>query len=236
MSKVGIIGDPHEPVCHPGYLAFCCDTFDAWGCDRFVCIGDIADNHAISFHAHHPECPGPSDEFELTLWAIQKWVDAFPELDMCIGNHDRRHIRLAESVNIPSKFLRDYAEIWGTPGWNWANEHTIDDVYYFHGEGCGGMHPAFNIMKKIGMSCVMGHVHTAGGVKWLVNPNNRWFGMDTGCGIDDTAAAFEYGRHFKQRSVLSCGVVLDGIPYHEIMPCGRGEKYDRNKFTKRTRK
>ena len=54
--------------------------------------------------------------------------------------------------------------------------------------------------------------------------------MDVGCGIDERAYAFAYGRHMRQRSMLSAGVVIDGVPYHEIMPCGRGEKYDRYKF------
>lgn len=233
MAKVGIIGDIHEPVSHPGYLTFCRDVFDAWGCTRFVFIGDIVDWHAVSFHAHHPECPGPNDEYELALAGVQKWREAFPKASACVGNHDERLIRLAESVNIPARFLRNYADIWRTPGWDWGYEHTIDDVYYFHGTGTGGTHPAFNSMKAMCVNTVQGHVHTAAGVKWLANPRERLFGMDTGCGIDDRAFAFAYGKHLKRRSILSCGVVLDGIPYHEVMPCGRGEKYDRYKFTKK---
>jgi len=89
---------------------------------------------------------------------------------------------------------------------------------------------AANCVAKLLMSVVLGHNHTAGGVKWFVNPHRRIFGMDVGCGIDDTSMAFAYGRHMKQRSVLSAGVVLDGIPYHEIMPCGPGEPYHRSNF------
>jgi len=231
MAKVGIIGDVHEPVAHPGYLDFCSDVFDAWGVDEYLSIGDMVDWHAVSFHANHPNCPGPNDEYELAKEKIDKWKARFPKMKVCIGNHDERLIRLAETVNIPAKFLRDYKDVWGTPDWDWQFDHDIDNIYYFHGVGCGGQHPAFNAMKKMSMSTVMGHVHTAAGIKWMANPRQRMFGMDTGCGIDDRAYAFAYGRHLKQRSVLSCAVVIDGIPYHEPMPCGRGETYDRERFT-----
>jgi hypothetical protein len=54
--------------------------------------------------------------------------------------------------------------------------------------------------------------------------------MDTGCGVDDSHPAFSYGKNFLRRSVLSCGVVIDGVPYHEIMPMARGEKYHKSRF------
>lgn len=230
MSKVLVIGDLHEPVTHPGYQQFCLDLYEDWSCDQVLFIGDIVDWHAVSFHAHHPEAPGPKDEFEQAFAGVQRWVNAFPDAKVCIGNHDERLIRLAEDNNIPAKFLRDYQDIWETPGWDWKTEHTVDDIYYFHGTGMGGMHPAFNAVKKMLMSVVMGHCHSAGGVKWAANPNRRVFGMDTGCGVDDKQVAFAYGRHMKTRSILSAGVVLDGVPYHEIMPIGPGELYHRSNF------
>src|SRR5438067_1631368 len=79
--------------------------------------------HTISFHAHHPDAPGPKDEYELAHLEIQKWAKAFPKASVCIGNHDARVIRLAETVNIPAKLLRDYREVWDTPHWSWADDH-----------------------------------------------------------------------------------------------------------------
>lgn len=232
MSRVLVIGDIHEPCSHPGYLPFVRDLQRKHKTDKVVFIGDVVDWTAVSFHAHNPECPGPKDEYLLAAEKVKKWNKAFPVAKVCIGNHDERLLRLAETVNIPAYFLRDYGDIWKTPKWDWAGEHVMDDVYYFHGTGNSGMHPAFNAMKKMLMSTVMGHCHTAAGVKWAANPNRRIFGLDTGCGIDDKAAAFAYGRHFKARSILSAAVVLDGLPYHEVMPCGPGEKYHKRKWLK----
>jgi hypothetical protein len=133
-------------------------------------------------------------------------------------------------VNIPSKFLRDHADVWDTPGWEWKDDFIIDDVYYFHGEGTGGVHPAFNSMLKQLMSVVQGHVHGAGGVKWRANPQRRIFGLDTGCGVDDSSYAFAYAKQQKLRSILSAAVILDGVPQHIIMPCGPGEAFHRSNF------
>lgn len=228
MSNTLAFGCTHEPVVHPKFLEFCKDLQDEWKCDKTVITGDLADFSAISFHANHPDCPGPKDEFELTYAGIQKWYRAFPTARVCIGNHDARVLRLAESVNIPSKFIRSFSDIFGTPKWIWDYDFDLDGVYYFHGTGNGGMHPAYNVAKKMLKSVVMSHIHKACGVKWIASPDRRVFGLDTGCGIDDRAAQFAYGKHIKQRSILGAGIILDGKQaYSEIMPIGPGERYHR---------
>lgn len=229
MARVLAVGDVHEPVSHPMYLRFCQDIYNAWQCDTVVFIGDLTDSHSISFHATHPECPGPKDEYLLTYQKIQKWYKVFPKAYVTLGNHDQRPTRLAESVNIPYKFLRNYSEIWETPGWNWVEDVEIDDVLYYHGIGHGGVNPAANAAKARLMSVCIGHAHSVAGVKWMAGPHTRIFGMDTGCGIDEDAFQFAYGKHMTKRPVLACGVVIDGLPYSEIMPCGRKEKYYRGK-------
>lgn len=230
MSRTLVIGDPHEPVAHPGYLQFGKDLRRKYKTNKTVIMGDMCDHHAISFHAANPMCPGPDDEYHLTKQKMQLWYKTFPDAIITIGNHDARVIRLAESVNIPSKYLRDYNEVWKTKKWQWVDDIIIDDVYYFHGTGRGGVHPAYNAMKDLLMSCVMGHCHSASGVKWKANPHRRTFGMDTGCGIDVDAWQFAYGKHMRTRPILSAAVVIDGIPHHHVMPCGPGEKYHKSKF------
>jgi hypothetical protein len=233
MARVLTIGDVHEPVAHPGYLSFCRDLRDKYKCDEVVFIGDIIDWHAISFHTRHPEAPGPLDEYTLAFNRVKRWKRVFPTARVCIGNHDERIIRVAEEAGIPKAFLKSYSEIWNTKNWRWTHDTIIDGVYYFHGTGSGGVHPAFNSMTKRLMSVVQGHIHSAAGIKWKASPDRRVFGMDTGCGIDDRAYAFAYGRHQAVRSILSAGIVLDGIPYHEVMPIGPGEKYHRSRFNRR---
>lgn len=230
MSKILVIGDTHFPAVHPGYLAFVQDTAEKYHCNTFVHIGDVVDLHAISRFQKLPEAPGALDEYEQTLKLTKRWHRAFPKLTVTEGNHDIRTYRQARDVNIPGRFLKGYNELYETPGWKWVTEIVIDGVYYFHGTGVSGLHPSYNTMQKMLMSTVMGHIHTAGGIKWRANPERRLFGLDTGCGVDDKHLAFKYGEHLKVRSILSCGVVIDGQPSHVIMPMGNGEKYNRSRF------
>ncbi len=231
--RVGIVGDVHAPTTHPAYMRFCRDVFDAWGVNQIVMIGDVVDHHAISYHAKHPNAPGPKDEFELSYWHIANWAKAFPKATVMIGNHDARALRLGADANIPEEYFKPYAELWNTPGWDWIHETIIDDVYYKHGIGCGGQRPTTNYAMHAMISTVIGHCHAAAGVSWLAGPRSRVFGMDTGCGVDDRAWAMAYGLPHKKKPILSCGVVLDGFPFHEIMPMARGEKYHRSRFTRR---
>lgn len=226
MSRILIIPDLHEPCSRKGALAFCRNLRRKYKTTKTIFIGDVTDWHSISFHIHHPEMPGPKDEYELAFEKIQKWYKAFPKADIVLGNHDRRVIRLAESVNIPARFIRNYKDIWKTPDWAWADEFIYDEIYFTHGDGSGsGLYPAFNLVRQMGMSVCIGHHHSAGGIKWLVNPLRRMFGLDTGALIDDKAMAFAYGMRTKKRSVLGAAVILDGTPIHIPLPCSKGEKY-----------
>lgn len=230
MARVLVIGDVHEPVSHPGYRRFCMDLRSKFKTDTTVFIGDVVDMHAISFFTKHPEAPGPKDEIKLAQEKIKAWKRAFPVARVCVGNHDARIIRVAEKAGIPAAALRSYSETWKTPKWKWVTDFVLDDVYYFHGTGTSGTHPAYNSMLKQLMSVVQGHVHSAGGINWRANPQRRIFGMDTGCGIDDSKYAFAYGENQKVRSILSAAVIIDGIPHHQIMACGPGERYNRKRF------
>lgn len=225
-SRVLVVGDLHELATHPMYLKFTKDIQRKYGTRRTVLIGDVVDWHAVSFYPKEPNCPGPMDEYEQTKFKVQRWYKAYPNALVCIGNHDERPDRLSKSVSIPEVCLKSYNDLWGTPNWTWEFEHVIDNVCYFHGTGFGGIHPAWNALNGKLMSVVMGHCHSRAGIKWLATPTQRIFGMDVGTGIDSKAWQFVYGKHLKFRPILSCGVVINGTPYLEIMPCAKGEKYN----------
>lgn len=231
-SRVLVIGDIHEPVAHPGYLAFCKDLAAHWDPTKIVFIGDVVDHHGISFHAKNPDCPGPRDEMGQAARGIARWYKAFPKAQVMIGNHDERVYRLAASVGIPSRFIRPYAEVWETPGWDWKYETMIDNVRYTHGTGTSGIRPAALMAVQTALSTVIGHVHHAAGYQWGAGPKHRLFGMDTGCGIDCEAAAMAYGRDFVKKPMLGAGLILDGDPFHFAMKCAEGERYNRRRFTR----
>ena len=230
MAKVLVIGDVHEPATHPAYRQFCKDLYSLWRCDRVIFIGDILDLHSISFHQRDVDADGVSREYEVAYEGVKKWYKAFPNACVTIGNHDERVFRLAASVNIPSRFIKDYADVWNTPKWSWVRDVEIDGVRYFHGTGCSGKTPALNAAVATMQSTVIGHCHSVAGGSWSCSPSRRVFGMDTGCGVDIEHAAMNYGRNLIKKPILSAGVVIDGVPYHEIMPMARGEAYYRGRF------
>ena len=227
--RVGIVGDLHEPFTHPMYRRFCLDTFARWKVDEVVFIGDIVDQHAIGFWETDPDGLSAGDEGYRARVGVRKWKRSFAgKRRVCIGNHDDRQFRVAMKAGLPKMYLRDYAEVWGTPDWKWDLSHTIDGVLYEHGTGSSGKDAAINRAIQKRTSLVMGHVHSWAGVKWHTNDYNAIFGLNVGCGIDLKAYAFAYGKPFPIRPVLGCGIVIDGeFAYFESMKMGRREKYHR---------
>lgn len=219
-SIVGTVGDLHAPFTHPKYRRFCADVFEAWGVTQVMFIGDVVDHHRLSFHQQDPSSHSADIEADLAVKEIKAWYDMFPKAKVCIGNHDERHYRVARSVGMPDRYVRSYADLWRTPGWDWQMQHEIDGVLYEHGTGSSGRDAAFIRARDKRRSLVMGHVHTGGGVKFHANERSRIFGMNVGCGIDIDAYSFAYGRPFPTRPTLGCGIVIDGtFPYFEPMPC-----------------
>lgn len=230
MSRILVIGDIHEPATHPGYLPWCLHLADRWETDRVVMIGDVLDYHAISFHAKEADAPSAGDEYDEAREAVGRWHRAFPKATVTIGNHDERVHRLAASVSIPSRFIQSFNTLWGTNGWKWVRDATIDGVHYLHGTGLGGQQPALAAARASMVPTVCGHVHSVGGVRWASGPSQSIWGMDTGCGVDDRHPSMRYGRDLIRRPVLGAGVVLDGVPYHERMPADRGQPFHASRF------
>ena len=46
------------------------------------------------------------------------------------------------------------------------------------------------------------------------------WGLAVGCGVNQTHMAFAYGRNFAKKPIISCGVVIEGVPHIEYMSLG----------------
>lgn len=210
-NVVGIIGDTHEPFCHPDYLNFCYETFNKFGVTKVVHIGDEVDNHALSYHENHSEHISASREADQALENLQKWFKTFDEVDVMVGNHSALPHRKATTAGIPKRFLKTHEEFWSAPkGWKWHIELDINNVRYTHGIGSSGQNGAINRAIRSRQSTVIGHIHSFGGVNYHANDKDIIFGLNVGCGIDVDAYAFEYGRPFVNKPTLGCGIVIDG--------------------------
>lgn len=203
-----------------GYLGFLLETYEAWDCDRVVHIGDLVDNCALSFHTKNPRLKNPIDEYEKSQKQIGDLVKAFPNVDLMHGNHDALPYRWAAEVGVPAEYLKDMNQLWNLPK-TWKVHHRfsqieIDGVIYQHGDR--GRNGALLNAKDEFKPVVQGHHHAKAGVQFFANRSTRVYGLQVGCGVDDSALAMEYGRKYTSKSIIGCGVVLDGItPIFEPM-------------------
>jgi predicted phosphodiesterase len=212
-SRVLVIGDIHEPFTKEGYLEFCKEQYKKWKCNQVVFIGDIIDNHYSSYHEQDPDGKSAGDELDLAIDKIKRWYKAFPEATIIIGNHDRIVSRKVFSSGLSKKWIKNYQEVLGTPGWNFKDYHRIDDVLYIHGEGGTARMRIKNEFESI----VQGHLHTQCYIDWVINDKARVFGMQVGCGIDYTSYAMGYAK-LGRKPAIACGVVINGrVPINIIM-------------------
>jgi len=215
-----VIGDTHLPFEHPGYLDFCLGIQHRVKCGTVVHIGDLVDNHAMSFHyIADPNGRSPTDEMQLARQHLKDWFKAFPRLFLCLGNHDRRVDLKARHVGLPEDVFKPFRDIWELPD-EWKDDYAwvIDGVRYTHGTGLSGDFAHIKAAQLNRQSTVIGHTHSAGAINYLVSEKDRIFGMNCGCGIDRKAYAFEYGRDFTKKPVLGCGVVTDKGKYCQFFP------------------
>lgn len=207
----GIIGDLHLPFEDDRYLDFCLETFDRFKVEKVVQIGDLLDNHAVSFHESNVNGFSAGAELRRAREKLREWMKAFKDVLVLEGNHDRLVERQFLKNGIPSDWQKSFSEVLEfTNGWSYQNYDIIDDVLYEHGEGYVGKNGALTKAINERRSCVIGHSHAFAGVQYQSNNFNTIFGLNVGCGIDISEYAFEYGRYFKNQPVISCGIVEDG--------------------------
>lgn len=210
-KPVLVFSDIHTPFDHKRYPDFLKDTYKRFGCGRVICLGDIVDNHVISSHATEPCALGAYTELDLAISRLKIYAALFPEVDYLSGNHDLRVDRMAASVGIGKRYLRELHDVLELPeGWVChGDEFIANGVLYAHGIDAAGKNGAINKAMRERMSVAVGHSHAYGGCQQSANKRDTVFGLNVGCGIDDEAYAFVYGKHARNRVTLGCGVVFD---------------------------
>lgn len=150
---------------------------------------------------------------------LKTWFKAFPSLFLCLGNHDRMVDRKSKTVGLPERAFKSFRDIWGLPS-RWRDDFVweIDGVIYQHGTGYSGDNAHLKVAYNNRQSSVMGHTHSTGAVGYIANEKECIFGMNCGCGIDRRTYAFEYGRDFRKKPILGCGVVTDGGKFAQFFP------------------
>ena len=217
FNNVLVVGDLHAPFIRKGYLEHCLEVYKKYNCNKVVFIGDIIDNHYSSFHEPDPDGYGAGEELDRAISHIKPWWENFPKAKVCIGNHDAIICRKAFSSGISNRWIRDYDEVLGTPGWDFKQEHNIDGVTYVHGTGTSGK-GATKRLREWHTSIVQGHIHTEAFIDWYCNKDKKLFAMQVGCGVDDRSYAMAYAKNFTKKYIVSCGVVLESGTLPLLIP------------------
>jgi len=206
-SRVLVIGDVHLPFERKDYLQFCKDTYKEYQCNRVVFIGDIIDNNYASFHANDPDAEySAGTELDMVIERVKDWYNAFPDAEVCIGNHDAIIMRKAFDSGVPKVWIKEFNDVLGTPNWQWVTDTYIDGVRYVHGHKSSKARTA---TRRDMVSTITGHFHTDFYLEYMFGKTRAIFAMAVGCGIDDEQYAFAYAAGGK-KNAIGCGVVLNG--------------------------
>lgn len=216
-KNILVIGDTHLPYEKDGYLDFCIEQYDKWNCDTVVHIGDLIDSHATSRHPSMPDAYSPGDELQYTIRKLRSWYRAFPDMKVCIGNHDIRSYKIASEYGVASKWMKGFADVLEVPNWQFEESFEINNILYTHGTGTTGQNAAHMRALNLGQSVVMGHLHTESSIIYHQVANQTIFGMIVGCGVDEKSYGMNYAKNFPRKSIISCGVVLVDQPILSLM-------------------
>lgn len=215
-KNVLVIGDLHAPFVKHEYLNFCKRIYSKYNCSQVIFIGDLLDNHFSSYHETNPDGMGAGEELSDAEKIINDFHEAFPVARVCIGNHDSIPNRKAFSSGVSSRWVKSIGDVLKVPGWEFAEEWTIDGVLYTHGIA----RKARQRSQREYVSVVQGHYHSETYYETFVSENRLIFAMQIGCGLDRRSYAAYYGRHFNKPQI-NVGVVMDsgrwGLIEHMIL-------------------
>jgi len=203
-NRVLVIFDLHAPFIKYGYLDFCKSIYQKYNCNQVVFIGDIIDNHFTSFHDIDPDGHGAGRELQLAKEQIMEFYEVFPKAKVCIGNHEIIVNRKAFNSGISSNWIKSIDEVLDVKGWDFSEEHIIDDVLYTHGTGRKARQRCMNEF----ISVVQGHYHSETYYETYYNGEKMNFALQGGCGVDRKSYAMAYGRNFKKPQI-NVAVVMD---------------------------
>lgn len=213
-SRILTISDLHVPYHHHEALAFLAYLKAKYKPTRVICLGDMEDKHALSYHDSDPDLASAGDELAKALPVIAELHKLFPNMDILDSNHGSLVYRKAKTHGIPKHYIKPYNDVLGVgDGWKWHNDLVIKlpdggSCYFHHGKSTRGL----ILTQQMGMSSVQGHYHNSFSVEYHGTPIALNWAMQTGCLIDYKSYAFSYANVNIKRAVIGTGLIIDSQP------------------------
>jgi len=208
------LSDMHIPYQHPDLIPFLYKVKEKYEPDKWVCIGDEVDYHALSFHDSDPDLPSSGDELLRAKSVLKDIFQLIPSCDVLDSNHGSMVYRKAYAHGIPKACIKNYNETLDAPkGWKWFDELILNmsdgnKVYFHHGK----MSNSLAASKGESMSFVQGHYHSQFNIQYWGCKQGLYFAVTVGCLIDPKSMAFSYGKNFSKRPIIGMCVIIDGKP------------------------
>jgi hypothetical protein len=218
-SRILVISDMHIPYHHPDTLDFLHYLKEKYEPTRIICMGDECDKHSLSYHDHDPDLPSAGDELRRAVPVIAELKQMFPVMDMLESNHGSLVWRKAKTSGIPKHYIKSYNDVLGVDeGWKWSFDLTItlpdgNKCYFHHGKSS----QVVQLSQQMGMCAVQGHYHETFSIGYWGNPTGLYWGLQSGCLVDDTALAFNYNNVNIKRPIIGTSVIIDSQPILEPM-------------------
>jgi len=224
-KRILVISDMHLPYQHKDSIKFLKEIKKQFKPDTTLSIGDLLDQHALSFHDSSPELYSAGMELDKAKEYVRELESVFPKLIEVDSNHSSMIYRRALKHGLPKAYLKDYGDFLETKKWKWVDDLTLtmsngQRCFFTHGRSAD----ILKVSQTMGMSAVQGHYHTKFVISWWANPDNLFFGMNVGCLIDQKSMAFNYAKNFRTRFIIGCGIIINGIP--RLLPMVLNEKGD----------
>jgi predicted phosphodiesterase len=220
-----VVSDMHLPYQHKDSIKFLKEIKKEFKPDTTISIGDLLDQHALSFHDSSPELYSAGHELDKAKEYVKELESVFPKLIEVDSNHSSMIYRRALKHGLPRAYLKDYGDFLETKKWKWVDDLTLtmsngQRCFFTHGRSAD----VLKVSQTMGMSAVQGHYHTKFVISWWANPDNLFFGMNVGCLIDQKSMAFNYAKNFRTRFIIGCGIIINGIP--RLLPMVLNQKGD----------
>ena len=228
-DRILIIPDLHFPYCHPDSIDFISHIKKHYKPTRVICLGDETDGHSYSFHKASAELYSPAHELEKAIGYIETLGKIIPNLDLVDSNHGSLFYRRIADAGLPKKILKEYRDILDAPtGWKWHNHLDVKlptGTYckFIHGLGSN----VLSASQTLGMSLVQGHFHNSFEIRYWSNGYKLYFGMTSGCLIDDRSLAFAYNKLSVKRPIIGLSAITDGYPELLPMPLDKHNRWKR---------
>ena len=231
-KSVLIIGDTHIPFEHPDAGKWLAAIKKKYLNKKSLVlhIGDEIDGNQISFHQKDPDIQfSPSSELEACIERIHMpggMYELFPKMYLCESNHGSLVYRRAKYAGLPAHVIKSYAQILEVKGWHWHEDYLLKTnkgpVYVHHGRG-----KISKVVASNQSSAIQGHYHGLHSIEWFRGIYGDRFGAQTGCLVDSSSRAFDYGRLSLTKPILGSLLIKeDGTPLLLTMNLNKNNRWD----------